>query len=374
MIRVLLIARHFPPLVSGGARRSLAIRDGLTQAGIRVDIVAPCLSGGMEGLTVPHPHPDPSPREGDRQGLRDRLRPWLFWPDPDIRWSKRAARAAAKMLPAPDVVITTSPPESIHAAGRMIQKRTNAIWIADFRDSWLDEPLAPWRTTRLRRLCERAWARHVLRRADALTVVDERSRGEVQGLLDACHQVTILEQPADPPTEREAFCSSTRNIVHTGSFRLSDPDRDIATALQAFESAFRSRTDLRLHLVGRLTNQERNKVAASSAANAIVLHDTVDLHTVRRMQAGADLGLIVAAPDTNAVPGKLFEYAAAGLPVAILGGGAWAKTFSRDNADAVAIMTGASEPIRLPPPLTVEEFGVALATLIEDTRRRRSRR
>ncbi|MBY0422923.1 MAG: hypothetical protein K2Q06_11515, partial [Parvularculaceae bacterium] len=139
-MRLLLIARHYPPAVSGGARRPFLLARALRSRGCEVFVVAPSLPDGEPGRVVPHPNRDAGTAPPAPPGWRDHARDWLLWPDPDIRWSRRAAAAALAADFAPDWVWTTAPPESIHIGGLLMKRSRGARWLADVRDHWLDRP------------------------------------------------------------------------------------------------------------------------------------------------------------------------------------------------------------------------------------------
>lgn len=323
-LRILMIARHYPPLVSGGARRPFLLASGLRELGYEVRVVAPVLPEGEPGLAVPHvaagqDATEPGePRGAERRSssARDVLRTQVMVPDPDIRWALAACRAVRRAgWEPPDWIVTTSPPESVHVAGLLLARRTGARWVADLRDGWLHEPLMAVRQRALRRSLERPLARALLARADVVTTATAAIREEASRL--GAQAPLILAQPSPPPASPPpSEHEGPLTILHTGSFSLSDGNRRIGPLLDLFRTAG---PDARLRLVGRLTEEER---AAARAVGAEVT-PPVPMEAAWALQRDADVLVLVASEGTDAVPGKLAEYAASGRPVVCLGGGAW---------------------------------------------------
>lgn len=360
-MRVLLIARHFPPVVSGGARRGAAFYSGLRSQGAQVTVLSPVLAEDVDGIAVDHPQPVPADSH-EPALFRDWAREALLLPDPDIRWAQRATRAALEwgaQHGAPDWVITTSPPESIHACGEALKRHWKCGWAADFRDHWLVAPLRQNRQHRVRAWRERRWARRTLATADLIIGVNPGIQEEMRNLLPDSHHL-LMPQTAEAPSGQHAFDSNVRNLVHTGSFSLSEMSRKITPLLDTFHAARQRNPDLRLTLIGRLSREEKGEVGRHPDREAIVFPGVLDADASARYQAGADLCILVAAPGTRAIPGKLFEYAAAGAPVAFIGGDEWSADFGWDGRDPIKVLAGELEGITLPPPPDSRQIGECL--------------
>ena len=321
MTRILMVCRHFPPAISGGAGRPYLLAKAWRDAGAEVVVLAPRPCDGIAVIPVGHPQVEPPTAEPvSAPSWRDRLRAGLLLPDPDIRWALHAARATIGL--APDWVFTTSPPESAHVAGWLLKRRFGCRWMADFRDHWLRHPLLPARSrSGLRRNMERGLARRLLRAVDLATAVTESIGDELRRDLGVTAATLVVENFAAEAAEAMALPKDRIHLVHTGSFSLSDPLRRIEPLLEAFEAADNPR--LTLHLVGRLRDDERRRVESSPIKDRIVVAGPVSAEAARRYQRAADVLLLVTSPDTPHVPGKLAEYRAAGRPVLVAGGGPW---------------------------------------------------
>ena len=372
-LRVLLLTRHYPPAISGGARRPFLFATALREAGVHVDVVAPSLPPGEPGCAVPHPHRDPTGAASAPATLRDVAREALLWPDPDIRWSMRAAHAALD-LPRPDWVLTTSPPESIHAAGAFLKRRTGAHWALDFRDHWLTRPhrlqrRAPWRRWGESRIA-RAW----LGRADLVICVDREVCAELRELgARAVNVIAHVPPPAETPVE---LSHDTINVVHTGAIGLSDPTCRIEDLIEPFTAAAARNPLLRLHLAGRLSEAERAAIAASPIAALCVDHGVVPLSQARALQAGADGLILVASEKMHVPPSKIVEYLTCDAPIIACGKGPWRRDPRTPQGDPISMLIslrkGAGAPPGRPRPLSAGDAAHQLLACMSEATRDRS--
>ncbi len=347
-MKILILARHFPPTVSGGARRPFLLAKGLIARNAIVRVIAPELPHDIEGLAVPHPAPaqeeaatgansDSRRPSSPISALKDWLRANILLPDPDIRWAIRAARATQQLTDfKPDWVVTTSPPESLHIAGLMTARWFGCAWAADFRDNWLVEPLLKEREGLLRRTAEKTIAKTVLSRADLLFAPEQCMLDEVSSYARAT-PLALIPQPAFFPSKNVSDSAPDNvgvgekiTVLHTGSFSLSHDKRSIDGALSLISEARAHDARYELVLMGRLTAQEKSRAAA---ADGVRVRGVVDMEGAWRAQTTAHALLLVSAPDAVSPPGKLAEYRAAGRPIIFIGGGAWRQAVPGADQD-----------------------------------------
>src|ERR671929_3538 len=82
-----------------------------------------------------------------------------------------------------DVVLTTSPPGSVHLVGAAAKRATGVRWVADLRDSLVAHPhrRAEQLAVRAKEQGEHAVARLVARGADAVVAVSDAIAVEARG-------------------------------------------------------------------------------------------------------------------------------------------------------------------------------------------------
>jgi glycosyltransferase involved in cell wall biosynthesis len=355
MTAVLILTRHYPPAVSGGAKRPFLLAQGLRASGADVRVCAPSLPDREAGWQVPHPNRDPAAFGGpQRASIRDVARDWLLWPDPDIRWCQRAADRVIDSGWRPDWVISTSPPESIHLAGARIAEATGARWMADFRDLWLQSPHRRERLRPHRRIGERMIARNLLSRADLVTTVDDVVAAEARDFGAKNVQVLPHFVSSHRP-QPAALNQDALNIVHSGSISLSDPEADILALLGPFEAALGDNRSLLLHLVGRLTHQEQQRVLESPSAERIKLHGVMSLEASGELVAAADALAFVASTKMHVPPSKLVDYLTHDVPIIACGEGPWradVRVPKGSPAKAMAqLRRGDRRNVAVPPPM-----------------------
>ncbi len=365
MTSILLITRHYPPAVSGGAKRPFLLAQALRRAGVEVRICAPSLPDGEPGWALPHPNRDPpTGNSPDRFSLRAIGRDLLLWPDPDIRWCRRAAQVVIASGWKPDWVLSTSPPESIHVAGEMLARRTGARWIADFRDLWLQNPHRRERRRFYRQIGERLLAGRLLARADLALAVDPVVGAEASKL--GARRVVILPHFVAGTMPTPARLPGGVYLLHAGSVALSDPDADIRDLLGPFEVASSRNADLRLVFVGRLTDAEACAIAASPASSRIETLGVRPLEETLALMAGADGLVFVASGKMHVPPSKLVDYLAVGRPIIACGDGAWRADPRVPPGEAALAMSDVAAAPRssAPKPPTADESASQLLALL----------
>ena len=373
-MRILLITRHYPPAISGGAKRPFLLAHAMRQQGVEISVVAPSLPDGEPGVAVAHANRDPSTASTPpRFSPMNVARELLLWPDPDIRWCLRAGRAALANAPwKPDWVWTTSPPESVHAAGAMVKRHTGARWIADFRDHWLERPHRRERLALHRRIGEGTIARGWLAAADLVTCVDSSIAAELKRLGARNPRVAPHFAPTSAP-EPVTLPANDINVVHTGSIALSDPLARIGNLIEPFEQALTRNPALHLHLVGRLTEAEVAAVRASPAQARITLHGVQPLARSLGLQHAADALVLVGSSKTHVPPSKITEYLATDAPIIVCGDGAWRNdprvAGAAPAAEAfAALRKGDRRPPGAPHPPTVDAVAAQLLSWMREVR------
>lgn len=385
----LFVAYHYPPIRSGGVERTLKFTRYLPEFGYRPVVLTtsafgrPQMEDGALRAWEPlqtyrflfnrgiHAQPPPStartrfPLAGTIRLVGRRF----LVPDGQITWAPAAALKALRYLrrhPV-DLICTTSPPASAHLAGLFLQRRTGLPWVADFRDSWIYDPLDPeLENRRFRREFERRLEKWVVSAADAVIATTEIS-AEYFGKAypDSDGKIEVITNGFDPgEAEADSSCpegplgesagsvpdpqAGSRNertpgplrLLHTGSFSGSHPQRSPKALFAALVSLLQGdeewRRRIRLELVGSLNAPEQEAAAPLLDAGVAAIPGEVDRESALELQRRADVLLLVDHarpwPSSN-VPGKFFEYAATGRPIlALCGEGMVARMMARLGA------------------------------------------
>jgi hypothetical protein len=224
-----------------------------------------------------------------------------------------------------DVIITSSPPESLHVAGALLKRHLKAKWVADVRDMWISSPQRPQLAdNKLRAWIERRIARLCFARADGLIAVSPALIEEMTGYAPSNLPMRVIGHfAADYAGKAEELPTDTFNIVHTGSIELSNPLSEFSRLLDDFETLAARDDRVQLWLAGRLSECEMSAISGSMAASKISQLGPVDMNRARALQLGADALALVSGSKSHALPGKFSEYLQSGKPILISAAGKW---------------------------------------------------
>ena len=333
----LIITRHYTPEPSGGARRPALLVKALRRLGHKVTIITPFRQADdRDHIYIPHPvaavsdltHPTYMSQGApllntSTTPFRDWLRTWLLWPDAEIRWCRRVEKYLKTHQLAPDWLITTNPPESLHTIGARLVARMNCKWLAEFRDNWTVDPHREiLETSKIRAAIERHIAKNSLKSVNALMTVSEAVLAEARALAPKDTPSLIIGHFSEALKDAQQLPDSDINIVHTGGFTLSHRQREIEPLLDIFQKNAQNRPNLHLHLVGGLTPAEISSAEAMIDFK-VTLYGAQPLHVCRALQAGSDALLLYASETSESLPGKYAEYRFANKPIFVLGYGPW---------------------------------------------------
>ena len=337
---MLLVTMYFPPAGGGGVQRPLKFATHLPAHGIETHVLAP------DDPKWIHSDPELAPptqawihrarylgprarkladdlhgRAGlERLAVQARsLSRRVLVPDENVSWNLTAIPAAVRIARAEgiDVVLTTSPPNSVHLIGAAVKRTTGARWVADLRDSIAAHPHR--RVERIAvRVKERASAsvaRLVARQADAIVASSDAIAEEARALKPAGTLTTILNgADFDDFAGLEYRRSDVFRLTHTGSFLGRRDPRPFLTALAGSElDAVVAR------FVGDFRASDREWAERLGLGSRLELRPYVPRREALRLQRESD-ALLLLIPEaggrgTGVLSGKVFEYLAAERPI-----------------------------------------------------------
>lgn len=338
-MKALIVSFYFPPAGGGGVQRPLKFATHLPELGIETHVLAPDDPKWVhtdEELQPPtqawiHRARNLSPDgrlpadELHRATAAARLLVQtklfgrrLLVPDENVMWTLTAVPAAVRIVREEgiDVVLTTSPPGSVHLVGAAVQRLTGVRWVADLRDSLLAHPhrRADSAALKAKEHMRRAVARLVARRADAIVTAAAAITEETRSLSPRA-AVTTITNGCDFDDFRgiEHRPSQRFRITHTGSFFGRRDPRPFLTALAG------SGLDVVARFVGDFRAADREW------ANALDLGDRLELIPFAPRRRALELqrdseALLLLIPEADGrgkgvLSGKVFEYLAAERPI-----------------------------------------------------------
>lgn len=373
---VLCVAYFFPPLGGVSVARMTAFVRHLPEVGWRPVILAPrgttyplrdpaglaALPAGLEIIRAPSPEPHGlrrrlaplrRPLSGLRRGAADlsgrgsgrsrepvvsgshsgrlaALRRAIFFPDDQLAWVPFASAAGIRRARRrrPDVIFSSAFPISAHLVAGAIHRVTGIPWVAEFRDPWVDNVLAPALPDAHRRL-QRRIERWVVSHAERTVLVTPRLATafaeRYPSLADRMRTVMNGYDRAERPTATDSAepVDDAIRLVYTGTL---DRPRETIAFLDGVERFVAERPEarrrLRIELIGRRSQEVEAAMQPygepGRLGDVLAVTDfmprTAALERVQR--ATATLVLLGGGPGMDLfVSGKLFDAIGLDRPV-----------------------------------------------------------
>jgi glycosyltransferase involved in cell wall biosynthesis len=337
-VKLLLVTMYWPPAGGGGVQRPLKFATHLPALGIETHVLAPedpkwvHRDDALEQPTQAWVHrvryvgPKgrlPAEELHGLQGLERAGRKAalafrrVLVPDENVSWNLTAVPAAIRIARREgiDVVVTTSPPTSVHLVGAAVRKATGAKWIADLRDSIVANPhrRVESRLVRAKEATGESFARMVARSADAVTAVTEPIGEELRAL--GAKRVEIIPNGCDfEDFAGLAYEPGSRfRLTHTGSFFGKRSPRPFLEALAQTDG------DVVARFVGDFRAADREWAEQLDLGDRLELHDYLPRRRVLELQRDSD-ALLLLIPESGGrgravLSAKVFEYLAAERPI-----------------------------------------------------------
>jgi len=371
-MKLLLVTLYFPPAGGGGVQRPLKFASHLPALGIETHVLAPDDPKWVhEDADLPLPtqawihrarYVGPRGRriadeQHGRGGMELALlrasalgrRPLL--PDENVTWNAAAIPKAISLARREgiDVVLTTSPPGSVHLIGAAVKRATGAKWVADLRDSIA---LHAHRSSdglgaRAKQKARAGVAHLVSRQADAIVTAAEAITEETNGLSPRGRVVTIPNGCDFDDFSGLQYVRGDRfRITHAGSFFGK---RDPRPFLQALAAS--GLEDVTVRFLGDFRPGDREFMEGLGLAGRVELIDHVPRRESLRLQRESDV-LLLLIPEAGGrgrgvLSGKVFEYLAAERPVlAVVPPDGAAAELIRETGAGVVAASGDVDAIR----------------------------
>jgi glycosyltransferase involved in cell wall biosynthesis len=337
--KLLLISFYFPPAGGVGVLRPLKLAALLAELGIETHVLAPDdprwihrdpdlpLPPGVRVHRARYLGPRGRLPAEELYGLSGLPLAWrralltprrLLVPDENVTWLAAALPRARSIVRrhAIDVVLTTSPPTSVHLIGAALAPRAGVRWIADLRDSIVAKPDRRYdrRLVRVKERAHVAVARLAARRADAIVAVTPTIAEQMRA-LGAAGEVALIPNGADfADFDGLAYEPGERfRITHTGSFFGRRDPRPFLSALAGIDAPVTAR------FVGDFRAADRAWVEGLGLGQRLQLIPYQPHGLANRLQRDSEALLLLLPHEggrgTDVPSGKLFEYLAARRPI-----------------------------------------------------------
>src|SRR5215813_11265884 len=331
---------YFPPAGGGGVQRPLKFATHLPELGIETHVLAPDdpkwvhRDDELQPPTLAWVHRarylgpkgrKPAEELHGTQGLERWTRQAqlagrrLLVPDENVSWNLTAIPAAIRIVKQEgiDVVLTTSPPSSVHLIGAAVKRATGVKWVADLRDSVVAHPHrdAERLLVRAKEQGEHAVARLIARSADTIVTVSDAIADEMRAREPRGPVVTIANgSDFDDFAGLEHTRSDRLRITHAGSFFGKRDPRPFLTALK--QSGL---DDVVVRFLGDFRSSDRDWLEQQDLGDSVELIPYAPRRRSLELQSDSEL-LLLLVPDAGGrgkgvLSGKVFEYLAAERPI-----------------------------------------------------------
>jgi glycosyltransferase involved in cell wall biosynthesis len=338
-VKVLLVSLYFPPAGGGGVQRPLKTATHLPALGIETHVLAPDdprwihrddelapPSGALVhrarylGPRGRKPAEELHGTEGlERAFTHARLfGRRLLLPDENVTWNVTAIPAAIRLVRQEgiDVVLTTSPPTSVHLIGAAVKRATGVHWVADLRDSVGAHPhrRPEHAAARVKEQGEVQVAKLVARYADAVVTVSDAISDEVRALSPRGEVRTIANGADFEDFEGLEHHPSERfRITHTGSFFGKRDPKPFLNALAGADPLVVAR------FLGDFRTSDREYAESLQLGDRLELLPYATRRRSLELQRDSE-ALLLLIPEAGGrgkgvLSGKVFEYLAAERPI-----------------------------------------------------------
>jgi glycosyltransferase involved in cell wall biosynthesis len=260
-------------------------------------------------------------------GLKTTIEELVAMPDRNAGWIVPAIFDALR-LPKPDAIFSSAPPWSGHLVAYVLARLWGCPWVADFRDPWVRSPWGRYQS-RIGRAIGSSLEGLVIRRATAVLFTTNTARQEFQAhygdslgqrfhtIQNGCDPGEFSHEPPARMASDEPFV-----ILHAGSLYGGRSPLPIIRAIADLCSRrpqFRRRLRVRFLGASGIPEGDTARISAELGVQELVefVPRVSRQESLVQMRRSGAL-LILQSGLTLAIPGKLYEYFAAGRPVLAL--------------------------------------------------------
>lgn len=274
-----------------------------------------------------------APTAPSTPSLPARLKGWvkdnLSVPDTSMLWNWSGAGVGRKAIRREkiDIVLSSSPPQSVHLLGSKLARRSGCPHVVDFRDLWTQNTSYHERqlSARLTRR-DRNYELSVLQRAAAISVNTATFKRQLLENNDFLteQKLEVVNNGVDPDDFSPFLSSAVPNerftMLYTGSLYGGhrDPEFFLATLGSWFEARPELRDRVTVKFVGNWTPEYVGLIERYNLSEVVEKKDWMPQREALAQTFAADLLLLFQGFDpalSAAIPRKLYEYMITNKPI-----------------------------------------------------------
>jgi glycosyltransferase involved in cell wall biosynthesis len=247
----------------------------------------------------------------------------------------------------PDVIYSSAPPWSVQVVAWILARASGRPWVADFRDPWARAPGREWRQP-FRQRAAAMLERAVVLRAQAVLFVTRANLAEFSDVHGAAQarRFHLVPNGCDPSefdrgTGRPAATPFV--LLHAGSFYgPRNPLAIIHALARVIDRRLLDRKEFRLRLLGTVSlstdlSEECRRLGVADVVEVVPRVSRAE--SLQALQAASAL-LLVQTGTTMSIPGKAYEYLAAGRPILALSEEGETAELVRSSGIGVSVSPG----------------------------------
>jgi len=253
---------------------------------------------------------------------------WLYqeifaYPDAERTWKKPVLKFVSHLVRKEnfDVVLSSSPYPTSHIIAHHIKKNSGINWVADFRDTWTQNPVYPFSKFRL--FFEQLQEKKVLKNANNIITVSN----EYAEVLKSIHKkdITVIPNGYQGELTTQTILDKKFSIIYTGVVYLSkqDPVKFFKAISNLITQRKIAEEDIAINFYGRKENWFEVLINDYDLNGIVIQNGLVSREDARKKQETSQMLLFFNWEDRFNKGGsslKMYEYLRSGRPVLATGG------------------------------------------------------
>lgn len=249
---------------------------------------------------------------------------FFAYPDTERTWRRAGLRAAKDALATGtfDAILSSSPFPTSHIIASQLKRETGLPWVADFRDTWTDNPVYDFPT--IRAWLERRLEIRTISFASTLIAVSESYAEQLKRTHG--RDVTVIPNGFTfQPTLEDIPLSKRFRITYTGTIytEKQDPEKFLVALAQLIANGEIDSSDVEVVFFGRKDQWLASRIAEHRLGGVVNQRGTVPRMDAVAEQRKSQLLLFLNWEDERnkgLSHLKLYEYLASGRPILATGG------------------------------------------------------
>ena len=249
----------------------------------------------------------------------------ISFPDGERTWRIPALRRARKLIANEnfDFLLSSSPYPTSHVIASMLQKEFNMKWLADFRDTWTQNPVYPF--SRCRQIVESRYERYILRNSVFLTTVSHDYAESLR--KDHIQPIHVIPNgyQGDLSKINKRRRSKKFTLTYTGMIYLGQqaPDKPLRAIKQLVDQGVIDREDIKVRFYGRKNHWLQLLIGELGLDDIVAQYGQIPRYEARKRQEESVVLIFLNWEDRDnkgLSHLKLYEYLRSGSQILASGG------------------------------------------------------